>query len=432
MRGSPLASFKKIVVGLLFLCLAACNAESDRLPVAPAVDGLSTEGELSWWSRAAMDALCRFTVWRGASSGYIAMFSHNGVPIHSMVCGYQDIASERRMTLDTQMRIASMTKPITAVAAMSLVEEGRLGLDDPVGSYLPAFNNSLLATDHERDASGKFPTRPVSNPMLVRHLLMFASGVGPGREQGSALVDYWDANGIYQQSGGDLVARVTALGRLPLLEEPGTSWRYGFSADVLGAVLEKATGQPLADIFEERIFIPLGMDNTRFLPPPDQRSDMATVYIANESGELAPSPLRFDNNNWAPGGSGLVSTLSDYMRFALMLWNGGEYQGARVLQQETVDNMFQLHVAEGVLLREGIEGLGWGLGLSVVADAEASVMPDNDGDAWWSGFYGTTFLVSPDTGLTGVIMSQLEPNEHAPRPVEVFLIQGLAHAGLRH
>jgi CubicO group peptidase (beta-lactamase class C family) len=336
------------------------------------------------------------------------------------------------MTLDTQMRIASMTKPITAVAAMSLVEEGRLGLDDPVGSYLPAFNNSLLATDHERDASGKFPTRPASNPMLVRHLLMFASGVGPGREQGSALVDYWDANGIYQQSGGDLVARVTALGRLPLLEEPGTSWRYGFSADVLGAVLEKATGQPLADIFEERIFIPLGMDNTRFLPPPDQRSDMATVYIANESGELAPSPLRFDNNNWAPGGSGLVSTLSDYMRFALMLWSGGEYRGARVLQQETVDNMFQLHVAEGVLLREGIEGLGWGLGLSVVADAEASVMPDNDGDAWWSGFYGTTFFVSPNTGLTGVIMSQLEPNEHAPRPVEVFLIQGLAHAGLRH
>jgi len=124
--------------------------------------------------------------------------------------------------------------------------------------------------------------------------------------------------------------------------------------------------------------------------------------------------------------------LSDYMRFALMLWSGGEYRGARVLQQETVDNMFQLHVAEGVLLREGIEGLGWGLGLSVVADAEASVMPDNDGDAWWSGFYGTTFFVSPDTGLTGVIMSQLEPNEHAPRPVEVFLIQGLAHAGLRH
>jgi CubicO group peptidase (beta-lactamase class C family) len=378
-----------------------------------------------------MDTLCRFTVWRGTSSGFIAMFSHNGVPIHSMVCGYQDLASQQPMTLDTQMRIASMTKPITAVAAMSLIEEGRLGLDDKVGRYLPVFETSLVATQNERDASGDFPTRPARNPILVRHLLMFASGVGPGREKDSALVDYWDNNGIYQQSAGDLMSRVTALSSLPLLEEPGTSWRYGFSADVLGAVLEKVTGQSLADILQERIFTPLGMDNTRFLPPPDQRSPMATVYITDENGELEPSPLRFDNDHWAPGGSGLVSTLSDYMRFALMLWNGGEYRGARVLQQETVDNMFQLHVKEGVLLREGIEGLGWGLGLSVVADAEASVMPDNDGDVWWSGFYGTTFFVSPATGLTGVIMSQREPNEHAPRPVEVFLMQGLAHAGLR-
>jgi len=378
-----------------------------------------------------MDTLCRFTVWRGTSSGFIAMFSHNGVPIHSMVCGYQDLASQQPMTLDTQMRIASMTKPITAVAAMSLIEEGSLGLDDKVGSYLPAFETSLVATGNERDASGEFPTRPASNPILVRHLLMFASGAGPGREEDSALVDHWDTNGIYQQSGGDLTSRVTALSRLPLLEEPGTSWRYGFSADILGAVLERATGQSLPDIFQERILTPLGMDNTGFLPPPDQRSRMATVYVTNESGELEPSPLRFDNDDWAPGGSGLVSTLSEYMRFALMLWNGGEYRGARVLKQETVDNMFQLHVKEGVLLREGIEGLGWGLGLSVVADAEASVMPDNDGDIWWSGFYGTTFFISPDTGLTGVIMSQREPNEHAPRPVEVFLMQGLAHAGLR-
>ena len=100
------------------------------------------------------------------------MVSHDGVHIHSLVCGYQDIASERPMTLDTQMRIASMTKPITAVAAMSLIEEGRLGLDDRVGNYLPAFERSVLATDNERDASGEFPTRPASNPMLVRHLLM--------------------------------------------------------------------------------------------------------------------------------------------------------------------------------------------------------------------------------------------------------------------
>ena len=114
-----------------------------------------------------------------------------------------------------------------------------------------------------------------------------------------------------------------------------------------------------------------------------------------------------------------------------MLWNGGDYRGTRILSQQAVDDMTRLHVPEGVLAREGLEGLGWGLGLAVVADANASIMPDNNGDFWWSGYYGTTFFISPETGLTGVVMSQLEPNEHAPRPVEVFLLQGLAHAGLQ-
>jgi CubicO group peptidase (beta-lactamase class C family) len=415
----------------MLLGLAACSGDSGRLDVPPAADGLATSGELSWWSRAAMDALCRFSVWRGASSGYIAMFAHDGVPIHSLACGYKDIESGQPMTLDTHVRIASMTKPVTAVAAMTLVEEGRLGLDDEVADYLPAFAAPRLATSSRRDAKGEFPFRPAQNPILVRHLLMFASGIGPGREPGSELVEYWNEEGIYRQADGDLGARVAGIADLPLLEEPGTTWRYGFSADVLARVMEVATGQTLADLLQQRVFGPLGMADTRFLPPAGQRQAMASVYNMNAEGELEIAPLPFDNEGWTPGGGGLVSTVSDYMRFALMLWNGGEYQGVRILRRETVADMTRLHVPGGVLAREGIDGIGWGLGMAVVADAEASLVPDNDGDIWWSGYYGTTFFVSPGTGLTGVVMTQLEPNDYAPRPVEVFLLQGLAHAGLR-
>lgn len=423
-------TIKKCLLAPLLLGLAACSADSDRLDVPPAADGMQTSAGLSWWSRAAMDALCRVSVWRGASSGYIAMFAHDGVPVHSLACGYKDIESGQPMTLDTHVRIASMTKPVTAVAAMTLVEEGRLGLDDEVAQYLPAFRAPQLATSSERGPDGEFPSRPAENPILVRHLLMFASGIGPGRESGSELVDYWNEKGIYRQPQGDLAARVAGLAGLPLLEEPGTTWRYGFSADVLARVMEVVTGQPLADILRERIFDPLGMTRTRFLPPPDQRQEMASVYAMNAEGELEVATLPFDNEGWTPGGGGLVSTISDYMRFALMLWNGGEYRGVRILRRDTVADMTRLHVPGGVLAREGIDGVGWGLGMAVVADAEASLVPDNDGDIWWSGYYGTTFFVSPATGLTGIVMSQLEPNEHAPRPVEVFLLQGLAHAGL--
>ena len=130
------------------------------------------------------------------------------------------------------------------------------------------------------------------------------------------------------------------------------------------------------------------------------------------------------------GGSGLVATAGDYMRFALMLWNRGEYQGVRILAEETVDAMTRLQVPSGVLAANDIEGMGWGLGLSVVADADATLTPDRSGDYWWAGYYGTTFFVSPSTGLVGVILSQNEPGEYSGLPLAVYLVQGLAFAGI--
>jgi len=408
--------------------ICGCSGKSKELDVPPARDGLAQPEGLAWWSRAAIDAYMRFSAWRGAHSGYIVLFARDGVPVYSNVAGWKDIASGEPMTMDTHVRIASMTKPITAVAAMILVEEGKLGLDDPVANYLLEFAELRVATSATPDADGAFSTVPANTVLTIRHLLMFSSGIGPGRDKDSPLVDYWDSEGIYEQPEGELGDRVIALAKLPLLEEPGTRWRYGFSLDVLGRIIEVVSGESLSDFMQARVLQPLGMKDTRYLPPSFNRDDLATVYTQDENGDLILAPLPYDTD-WTPGGGGLVSTAADYMRFALMLWNGGEYQGVRILKKETVDNMRRLHVPGGVLAAEDIEGLGWGLGMAVVADADASLTPDRTGDFWWSGYYGTTFFVSPETGLVGVIMSQNEPGEFSGLPIEIYVIQGIAFAG---
>lgn len=411
------------------LLVSGCSGRSEELVTPPARSDITTADNLSWWSRAAIDTLMRLSVWRGAHSGYIAMFSHDGVPVYGNAAGFKDIASGQAMTMETHVRIASMTKPITAVAAMSLVEDGVLGLNDPVANYLPEFADPRVATSHSPNSDGSFPAQPATTVLRVRHLLMFSSGIGPGREDGSALVDHWDKYGIYEQPEGDLEDRVKAIARLPLLEEPGTRWRYGFSADVLARVIEVVSGQSISEFMQVTLLQPLGMKDTRFLPPPTDRQALATVYTQDQHGDLVDAPLPYDTD-WTPGGGGLVSTAADYMRFALMLWNGGEYRGVRILQDATVDEMRKLHVPDGVLAAEGIEGMGWGLGMAVVADADATLTPDRNGDFWWAGFYGTTFFVSPESNLVGVIMVQNEPGKFSGRPIEVYLIQGLAFAGL--
>lgn len=422
---------RNVIVVLLAstLVIGGCSGRSAELDTPPARADLAQPPSLAWWSRAAIDGFMRFSAWRGAQSGYIALFARDGVPVYGNAAGSKNIATGEPMKMDTPVRIASMTKPVTAVAAMILVEEGKLGLDDPVAKYIPAFAQLRVASSETPGADGVFPSAPATTTLTVRHLLTFSSGTGPGLNKNTPLAELWSTQGIYQQPHGDLGARVEALANLPLFEEPGTRWRYGFSADVLARVVEVVSGQSLSEFTQARILQPLGMNNTRFAPYLDV-AEAATVYTQDRNGDLIEAKLAHSATDWTPGGSGLVSTASDYLRFALMLWNGGEYQGVRILQQSTVDEMRRLHVPGGVLEEVEIDGLGWGLGMAVVADADASPMADRNGDFWWSGYLGTTFFVSPETGLVGVILSQNEPGEFSGMPVEIFIIQGLAYAGL--
>jgi CubicO group peptidase (beta-lactamase class C family) len=373
-----------------------------------------------------------YRVWSGARSGYIAMFARDGEIVYATTAGYADVERRIPMALDTRVRIASMTKPITAVAAMTLVEDGRLSLDDPVSMYIPIAADLRVATRHERNPQGGFDTVPSSSPLRVRHLLTFASGIGGSSSIGgdSDLEALWEEQGVGGGSGS-LRERVEHALTLPLFEPPGTVWRYGESADVLARVVEVATGQPFAEILKQRVFQPLGMLHTEFLPPPQRQADLARVYTQDEKGRLVLAPKRIDEaTDWISGGGGLVSTVGDYMRFGLMLRNRGSLDGVKILEPETVAEMTRPHIASGVLVDQGLRGLGWGLGMSVVVDAKKSITIDRDGDFWWAGYFGTYWSVSPEADLVAVVFSQNEPGPYSGTSFAPGVAVSLAMAGL--
>ena len=383
---------------------------------------------LSWFKRAAMDAYMKYSVWSENRSGFVTMFAQDGQVVHSSAVGWADRELKKPMRIDTHMRFASMTKPVTAIAALILVNDGKLRLNDQVASYIPSFGNLRVVISENKNSAGSFDTRPNQKPLLVKHLLMFSSGIGPGYSKESDLHKHWVANGIRSHEPGGLAERVEKLSQLPLFEEPGSVWRYGSSADVLARVVEVVSGEAFDVFLEEHIFGPLGMDNTRFLHAVPDHEILAQVYTQDSNGELVLAPKRIDSE-WNEGGSGLVSTAADYMRFALMIWNGGEYDGVRILPKRVISDMTFPHVKKGVFARRDVEGLGWGLGIGVVVN-EDSTLPSKLGDTFWGGYYGTTFFVSPSTGLVGVILSQNEMSQYSGGyQTPIYAIQAIVLSG---
>ncbi|MAG30351.1 MAG: serine hydrolase [Deltaproteobacteria bacterium] len=413
------------VVAACILSVAACGGEGTPIPELPAAQvDLPDPEPLSGWRRWAIDLVLEGRVWQGARSGFVALVARDGRLIHASLAGYADIEAELPMAIDTRFQMASMTKPITAVAAMILVEEGRLHLDDPVARYLPAFADMQVAIlDDEGEVVGKTPQSP---EMKIRHLLSFASGIAGSGFEPTPLGQQWRDDGIYAGKGS-LAQRIERLPHLLLLEQPGTQWRYGAALDVMARIVEIAADEPLEAFMKRRIFDPLGMHSTYYGKDVPADAPLARLYTQDESGKLVPAPgptLR--PPDWTPGGSGLVSTAPDYMRFALMLWNEGAYNDTRILKAETVQTMKRLEVASGVLEIFEIEGLGFGLGVSVVADQARTVMASRNGDFWWSGAYGTHFWVSPETGVALVVLQQNEMSETGGPPIVPFLVQQLA------
>ena len=418
----------KYILLIALILLNGCSNEISKTKEKGHQNNANNAATFSWLKRWVLNTYMNYSVLTDTRSGFVVIFAHNGEVVYEKAVGWANLELKKPMQLDTKMRFASMTKPITAVAALILIENQQLSLDDPVSKYIPEYKDLKVSKNESLRPDGSFETEPVNPPLTVKHLLTFSSGIGPGYTSSTDLHEHWLKNGLRQQKSGDLSDRIEQLALLPLFENPASKWRYGSSADVLARVVEVASGVPFDVFLDENIFEPLGMRDTRFLHAVPNRDDLAVVYTQAENGDLVQAPLQIDSN-WNEGGSGLVSTARDYMRFVLMLWNRGEYAGVRILSEEMVSNMTHPHVESGVFESRGAIGLGWGLGIGVVTEEDASI-PSNKGDIFWGGYYGTTFFISPSTDLVGVILSQNEMSEHSGEyQVPIYTLQAIALSG---
>ena len=343
----------------------------------------------------------------GSVSGIVTMVARRGRLVHWDAVGFRDVESQVALERNDIFRICSMSKPVTSVAVMMLVEEGLLALDDPVSRALPAFEHIKVYEDGE--------LVDPSQPITIRDMLGHTSGLTYGLF-GTTHVDslYRAANVL----SGDLESLVEKVTALPLLAHPGSMWNYSLSTDVLGRVIEVTSGQALDEFLAARIFEPLGMRDTAFFVPPEKTVRFTTTYTALPDGSLRAGFGGCGTYDAKPallsGGGGLVSTAADYVRFAQMLLDEGELQGVSLLRPETVDVMRTNRLPNSLIpIRLGpmweAPGYGFGLGFSVLTDADATPYGDNVGVFRWWGYGSTYFWIDPVDELIGLVMTQLLP-----------------------
>jgi CubicO group peptidase (beta-lactamase class C family) len=324
------------------------------------------------------------------------------------------------MKPDSIVRMYSMTKAVTGVAAMILYEEGTFSLNDPVSKYMPEFSNMRVA--HEsKDSSGKrtYYTTPVEHPILVRDLFRHTTGfdyAGPIDEAGEPAYKKLDMGGGAPMASFDLAEAVRRLATAPLHEEPGTKWRYGYSIDILGRLVEVCSGKTLDQFFEERIFRPLGMKDTAFFVPEEKWSRLATLYTPKKGGGIerfsGPPQDRYKKKPaLLLGGAGLVSTMDDYTRFVMMLLNEGQLDSIRILGRKTVELIRADHL--GNLDRGSLTaGYGFGLTFAVNLGPGKAATVGSEGEYYWGGAAGTSFWIDPKEHLIGVFLVQILPSEN--------------------
>ncbi len=363
----------------------------------------------------------------GRLPGYLAVVTRRGRIAHVARSGRRDMESGAPVEPDTVWRIYSMTKPVTTVAAMMLWEEGAFELRDPVARFIPSFADARV---HHRGSASKPLTVPLAEPMRIWHLMTHTSGLTYGFHHTHAVDEIYRAAGYEwgMPASLDLGACCDAWAGMPLAFQPGTEWLYSVSTDVLGRLVEVVSGQSLDAFLSERIFGPLGMRDTLFHAGPGHRDRLAALYVPDPATGRA---VRYDEMGAAAlrpptacsGGGGLVSTAGDYHRFTQMLLNEGELDGERLLGPRTVRYMRANHLPGGADLEAfgrplfaevSFEGVGFGLGFSVVLDPVATRSPSSHGEFGWGGAASTAFWVDPAEQLTVMFFTQLLPSSTHP------------------
>jgi CubicO group peptidase (beta-lactamase class C family) len=382
-------------------------ADSGSLPQAtPEEVGLSAE------RLARLTPVLRSYVEDGKVAGSVALIARRGKVVHFEALGHRDREARAPMRTDTVFRIASQTKALVAVGAMMLVEQGKLLLTDPVGKFIPEFSDTSVAVPK---SGGGYDVVKAKRQITIRDLLTHTSGIGYG--EGPAAEEWQKAGlqGYYLSDRKEPIAAIVArMAALPFDAHPGEKWVYGYSIDVLGAVVERASGAPLDQYLRTRIFEPLGMKDTAFYLPREKSDRLAVLYGRPGNGSLQRSPADGAAGQGAyvdgprrafSGGAGLVSTAADYARFLQMMLNGGELDGKRLLSRKTVELMTSDHLRDVPYN----PGSGIGLGFSVLKDLGARGTPGSVGEFGWGGAYHSTYWVDPREQLLVVYLTQLNP-----------------------
>lgn len=393
---------------LLVRGVALNHATASELPqVTPHEVGLSAE------KLGKVTSIVQTQVDKKMIAGAVVLVARHGKVAFCESVGKRDLKSSQPMRPDAIFRIYSMTKPITSVAALILLEEGKLKLDDPVAKYLPELKDL-------RVYAGKDQTVAARRPVTVRDLMRHTSGFTYGMPNGSPVDRLYIKNRVGEGGLPDLVRK---LGTLPLQDQPGTRFNYSLSTDVLGRLIEVVSGEPLDKFFRERIFRPLDMHDTAFTIADANLDRFTTAYGRTAKGALgvmdAPATSHYRKAPlYFSGGGGLLSTARDYCRFCQMLLNGGELDGRRVLRPDTVAQMTTNQLpAEATPFKLGgfpLPGFGFGLGV-MVRLAGKSAVSRFDGEYSWSGSAGTYFWVAPKPQMIVIILQQIEPMDLIPQ-----------------
>ena len=373
----------------------------------------------------------------GKLPGATVFVARHGKPVYCKSFGLRDLEAKQPMRTDTILRFYSMTKPITTVALLMLYEEGRFQLDDPVAAFIPAFKDLRVYVSGEGD---DMVTEPLSAPVTLHHLLTHTSGLTYGFGNEGPIAELYQAQRTdFGNHDGPLESVVERLAKIPLQFQPWQRWNYGVSTDVLGRVVEVISGQPLDRFFKERIFDPLSMVDTGFAVPHDQLHRFAALYECTDADKLslleAPATSTMvDSVETFSGGGGLASTLDDYFRFTEMLRCKGELDGERLLGRKTVEYMTCNHLpgdladmGQPVFTETSYEGIGFGLGVSVMLNPARAKVMGSAGEFAWGGYASTAFWVDPVEDMTVIFLTQLIPSSAYPirRELRVLTYQAL-------
>jgi CubicO group peptidase (beta-lactamase class C family) len=411
-------ALRRFIVAAALACLAGAvyGARADSLPTGPC-----------HFSAAGLDRVggyIRNEIATGKIPGAILLIQQHGKPVYFENFGVRDVATELSMSADTIFRLYSMSKAVTSVAAMMLVEEGKLALDDPVSKYIPPFADMKVGVE-KRGEDGKIALAlvPLDRPITIEDLLRHTSGLTYGFNGDSAVPKLYAEADLFNddRTNAEFAERIA---KLPLSEQPGTVWDYGHSTDVLGRVIEVISGQTLYQFEKQRLLDPLGMDETAFyVADPAKRPRIAEPMPNDRAiapGLMLRDPMQARKSE--SGGAGLVGTVGDYARFAQMLLNGGTLDGHRYLEPETIALMTRDHIGPETKIARNhayYPGVTSGFGLGVAV--RTSVPPNTSwplGEFRWDGVAGTFFFIDPADDMFAILMVQT-PSERARIQLEL-------------